>query len=59
MLVPEGALGFLAAENISFRVDVPATYEHALWRDEIQLAGLDRRCDQFPTNMGIWATNTK
>jgi hypothetical protein len=27
MLVPEGALGFLATENISFQVEGPATYE--------------------------------
>jgi hypothetical protein len=27
MLVPEGALGFLATENISFHVEGPATYE--------------------------------
>jgi hypothetical protein len=27
MLVPEAALGFLATENISFRVEGPATYE--------------------------------
>jgi hypothetical protein len=27
MLVPEGVLGFLAAENISFQVDGPATYD--------------------------------
>lgn len=27
MLVPEGALGFLAADNISFQVEGPATYE--------------------------------
>jgi hypothetical protein len=27
MLVPEGALGFLATESISFQVEGPATYE--------------------------------
>ena len=27
MLVPERALGYLAAENISFQVEGPATYE--------------------------------
>ena len=27
MLVPEGALGFLATENIPFQVEGPATYE--------------------------------
>jgi hypothetical protein len=27
MLVPEGALGFLATENITFQVEGPATYE--------------------------------
>ncbi len=27
MLVPEGALGFLATENIAFQVEGPATYE--------------------------------
>lgn len=27
MLVPEGALGFLATENISFQVEGRATYE--------------------------------
>jgi len=27
MLVPEAALGYLATENISFRVEGPATYE--------------------------------
>jgi hypothetical protein len=27
MLVPERALAFLAAENISFQVEGPATYE--------------------------------
>ncbi len=27
MLVPEGALGYLATENISFHVEGPATYE--------------------------------
>ncbi len=27
MLVPEGALGFLAPENIAFQVEGPATYE--------------------------------
>jgi hypothetical protein len=27
MLVPKGALGYLAPENISFQVEGPATYE--------------------------------
>jgi hypothetical protein len=30
LMVPEAALGALAAENLAFRVKGPATYEHFL-----------------------------